>query len=80
MSLRSRGEYVYELVNEGAGMTGLRIGVVTRAGDRQYEVCWESGFRRRYRQGYGHQLQHWDGWTDDERRRVLAKIFAYCGV
>jgi len=32
---RERGQYVKELVNEGVGMTGLRIGVVTQAGPKQ---------------------------------------------
>jgi len=42
---RERGQYVKELVNEGAGMMGLRIGVVTHVGPRQYTVCWEGGRR-----------------------------------
>jgi hypothetical protein len=71
---------VYELVNEGAGMIGLRIGVVTRAGHRQYEVCWESGHRGRYAQGYGHELMGWNGWSDDEHREVRDRIFRHCGI
>jgi len=77
---RERGQYVKELVNEGAGMTGLRIGVVTSAGLRQYSVCWESGHRQRYSQGYGHQIMDWAGWTDDDRREVEDRIFRQCVI
>lgn len=77
---RERGQYVKTLVNEGAGMTGLLIGVVTKAGQRQYEVCWESGHRGRYAQGVHHQLMDWRDWPDDERRAVQDKIFHHCGV
>jgi hypothetical protein len=77
---RTRGQYVKELVNEGAGMINLRIGVVTHAGPRQYSVCWESGFRRRYPQGYAHDLMTWGDWTDEERRKVQDEIFRHCGI
>jgi len=78
---RARGQYVKELVNEGAGMIALRIGVVTRAGGRQYEVCWESGHRQRYVQGGQHlQLMDWRDWTTDEQRKVQADIFRHCGI
>lgn len=77
---RERGQYVYELVNEGAGMTGLRIGVVTQAGFKQYAVCWESGHRNRYPQGYGHKIMDWAGWEAAERREVVDRIFRYCGI
>lgn len=77
---RERGQYVKELVNEGAGMIGLRIGVVTSAGHKQYAVCWEHGHRRRYSQGYGHQVMDWAGWTDEERRKVVDDIFRHCGI
>jgi hypothetical protein len=77
---RTRGQYVQELVNEGASMIRLRIGVVTREGPRQYEVCWESGFRRRYPQGYGHKLMDWRDWTSDEQRKVQDEIFQLCGI
>jgi hypothetical protein len=77
---RERGQYVKELVDEGAGMTGLRIGVVTSAGPRQYTVCWEGGFRRRYSQGCRLQLMDWAGWTDDERRKVQDEIFRHCAI
>jgi hypothetical protein len=80
MSKRDRGQYVYELVNEGAGMTALRVGVVVRAGSRQYAVCWESGHRNRYPQGYAHKLMDWAGWTDHERRAVTDQIFRHCGI
>lgn len=76
MKTRERGQYVEELVNEGAGMTGLQIGVVTRAGHIQYEVCWESGYRTRYSQGCRLQLINWHDWTDDERREVQDQITA----
>lgn len=80
--LRDRGQYVRELVNQGAGgmSTGLRIGVVTRAGPRQYEVCWESGFRRRYPQGYGHALEDWQDWPEPDRQKVKDEIFRHCGI
>lgn len=77
MKKRERGQYVKEMVNEGAGMTGLRIGVVTHAGPKQYAVCWEGGFRQRYAQGYGHQLMDWGGWTADEQRKVQDAIFRW---
>lgn len=80
MKRRDRGQYLKELVNEGAGMIGLRIGVVTSAGPRQYSVCWEGGFRRRYPQGGGHELMDWAGWTDEERRKVQDEIFRLCGI
>ena len=80
MKKRERGQYVKELVNEGAGMTGLRIGVVTSAGLRQYSVCWEGGFRRRYPQGYGHQIMDWGGWTSNEQRKVKDEIFRQCQI
>lgn len=80
MKKRERGQYVKELVNEGAGMTGLRIGVVTHAGPRQYTVCWEGGFRRRYSQGYGLQIMDWSGWPDEDRRKVQDEIFRHCGI
>jgi len=78
---RERGQCVKTLVDEGAGMVGLLVGVVTRAGPRQYEVCWESGHRGRYAQGGGGiELMDWGGWTDDERRAVRDKIFRHCGI
>ena len=77
---RERGQYVQELVNEGAGMIALRIGVVTQAGLQQYTVCWESGRRRRYSQGYGHQLMDWRDWPEPARRRVQDEIFRHCGI
>ncbi len=77
---RTRGQYVKELVNEGAGMTGLRIGVVTRAGQRQYEVCFESGHRQRYPQGYSLQLMDWRDWPEDARRKVQDDIFQHCKI
>ncbi|HSX23029.1 MAG TPA: hypothetical protein VLE97_09670 [Gaiellaceae bacterium] len=76
----SRGQYVKQLVNEGAGMTGLQIGVVTQAGHRQITVCWESGHRSRYPQGSGLQLMDWADWSADERREVTDKIFQHCGI
>ena len=78
--MRERGQYVQELVNEGAGMTALRIGVVTRAGPRRFEVTWEGGHRRRYPQGYSLDLMDWSAWTDDERRAVQDEIFRYSGI
>lgn len=77
---RTRGQYVKELVNEGAGMINLRIGVVTHAGPRQYSVCWEGGFRRRYPQGYAHDLMTWGDWTDEERRKVTDALFGLCQI
>ena len=79
MKKRERGQYVKTLVNEGAGMTGLQIGVVTRAGMRQYTVCWESGHRSNYGQGHSLQLIDWRDWSDDERRKVQDRIFRHCG-
>lgn len=76
----ARGQYVYELVNEGAGMTGLRIGVVTSAGPRQYGVCWESGHCHRYPQGYAHKIMDWSDWSEAERRVVVDRIFQCCGI
>lgn len=72
--MRTRGDYVYELVREGAGMTALRVGLVTRAGDRQYEVRWEGGHVRRYPQGHGHEIMDWRGWSDAERAGAIALI------
>lgn len=80
MKRRSRGQYVKELVNEGAGMTGLRIGVVTRSGPRQYEVCWEGGHRQRYPQGYALQIVDWQDWPDADRQKVQDEIFRHCGI
>jgi hypothetical protein len=77
---RDRGQYVKELVNEGAGMIGLRIGVVTQAGPRQYAVCWEGGFRRRYAQGHGPEPMDWRDWSDKERRDAQDRIFRHCGI
>jgi hypothetical protein len=80
MKKRSRGQYVKELVNAGAGMVGLQIGVVVQAGDQQYTVCWESGRRRRYAQGYGHQLMDWRDWPEKARQKVQADLFQHCGI
>lgn len=77
---RERGQYVSMAVNEGAGMVALQVGVVVRAGRRQFTVCWESGQRRQYAQGYGPQLMGWEGWQDDERRVVTDRIFRLCGI
>ena len=80
MKRRERGQYVQELVNEGAGIIGLRVGVVTHAGSKQYTVCWESGHRRRYPQGYGHQIMNWSDWSEAERRVATDRIFQHCGI
>ena len=80
MKCRERGQYVKELVNEGAGHVGLQIGVVTRAGHKQYDVCWESGYRSRYPQGDGPQIMDWAGWTDPERREVTDRIYRHCQI
>ncbi len=80
MKKRERGQYVKDLVNEGAGMVGLRIGVVTQAGPRQYTVCWESGHRRRYSQAFPFQLVNWSDWPEDEKREVTDRIFRHCGI
>lgn len=77
---RERGQYVKTLVDEGAGMTGFQIGIVTRSGFRQYTVCWESGHRRSYPQGHLIALMDWSGWSDDERQKVQDRIFRHCGV
>lgn len=80
MKKRERGQYVKEPVNEGAGMAGMRIGVVINAGPRQYSVCWESGHLRRYSQGNGLQLMDWRDWPDTARRSVKDTIFRHCGI
>jgi hypothetical protein len=72
--VRARGTYVYELVNEGAGMTGLRIGLVVRSGAKTYTVCWEGGFRSRYTQGNWHPVMTWKDWSHDEKARSIAQI------
>ena len=77
---RERGQYVKTLVNAGAGMAGLQIGVVTRAGTRQYTVCWEGSHRRCYPQGYGHELMDWRDWPDEACRKVQDEIFRHCGI
>jgi len=80
MKKRERGQYVKALVNACAGMTGLQIGVVAQAGPRQYTVCWDSGHRRRYAQGYALQLMDWRDWPEAARRKVQDEIFRHCGI
>lgn len=71
---RAKGEYVYKLVNEGAGMCGLRIGVVAKAGPRTFEVVWESGQRNRYVQGYVLKTEDWRDYTTEEQARIEHRI------
>ncbi len=80
MKRRERGQYVKQLVNEGAGMTGMRIGVVTSSGPRQFSVCWESGHRSRYAQGNGLALMDWRDWPEAACRQVKDTIFRHCGI
>lgn len=73
-SRRERGEYVYELVNEGAGMTGLRIGQVVSSGPKTFGILWESGHRNRYVQGYYLQMMDFRGWSPEEKQVVFDRI------
>jgi len=74
---RSVGQYVRELVNTGAGMTGLRIGRIVRSGAHQYEVLWESGHRQRYPQGYAHTIENFADYRPKERDEIHQRIASY---